>query len=249
MTRLRTLALTFVLSSLSACIAATETIRGKSNSAFLPAARLTTSLGGDQPVAAKSVVDAAGAAKSGHHEVEMLLDFEISTGSGGFTQKVDSSSSISLGGPSFNGNVAVDFDLSMASLVVRVANRFANGFGWDGFFGLNASELYLSLSEGGVTDSIEHQAYGPIVGTTISYRASEKLRFFVEGSYSTGIGEGSTTVGISSFQLGANMALGQHAQLSAGWRNLAYAGYVEGEYSSDVDLHLSGPMLALWLSL
>ncbi len=190
-------------------------------------------------------------------EFKLLLELDASQGSGGFTQDlVDVADDVSLGGQSFNGpeDVEVDFELFRASAAVRAAKRFQNNLGVDGFLGIGMSDLDITLRQTALSDSDSIAAYGPLLGVTLSYWLLDPLRIFVEGSANVGWTSGFNGVNIIALDMGASVRLGRNVRLTAGWRQLHYDAEFDpdeggNDTRSDLTLELSGPMLALWLSL
>ncbi len=175
-----------------------------------------------------------------------MLDLDVFQGSGDFKQDVLPGDVISVGGSTFTGqDIKVDFDLFRTSLALRAENRFANGFGVDGFFGVGMSELEIELSSPGSSDSDVNTSYGPILGMGLSYAPIDLLRFFVEGSVNPGAGSVTSSVGVTTVDLGSQIKLGPNASAILGWRRIEYEAEYDSSVRSDIELILSGPLVAL----
>ena len=131
---------------------------------------------------------------------------------------------------------------------MRAANRFESGFGVDGFLGLGLSDLDIRVKTPVQSDSDSHASYGPLIGATLSCWIVAPLRIYAEGSAHLGFGSNYSTATVTSLDLGAALRLGHNAEFTAGWRRLHYEAEFEDGTRSDLDLELSGPLIALWLN-
>lgn len=230
--------------ALSSCRLPNSKIEGHDNAAIMPSGRLSFELH-----RSRDADSGAQTAAPRRYEFHVLLDIDASHGSGEFTDHVVAPDVISVGGPQFTGDVDVEFRLFQAWAAVRASNHFANGLGLDGFLGVSTSDLHIELTQGNVSDRNERDAWGPIVGATLWYSAVEWLRFFVEGSSSFGTARDVESISVTTLDLGAAFALGPHAQLVAGWRRVDYDAELDDFVASDMELRLSGPLIALRVGL
>lgn len=223
-----------------ACITPKEKIEGEDRAPILPSARVSVDL---RPAARD------GNAPARANEFRLLLDLQADYGEGDFTQSVIPPDQISLGGPTFNGNVDVEFSLLTAAVDVRAQNRFANGLGVDAFVGVGYADLDIELSQGGVSDQEDVTTFGPLVGAGVSYAPIERLRVYGEGRLSYGFGSSTEGVDVRAWEAGLAVELLPHAVLAGGWRQVLYEAEFDDLFASDIELDLSGPFVALRVTL
>lgn len=255
--RLRPISLSCVLCAVSAlallqltaCTIPNTDVKGSDQAALLPAGRLSWTVVDRTAQAAAPATEGQVALRK-RHDFKLKIELDVSNGEGEFTQNLLAGEQLDIGGQSFlgPGAVDVDFELSRASIVVRAANRFSNNVGLDGFLGVGRSELDIRLRQAAHTERDNNTTYGPLLGATLAYYPLEPLRLFCEGSLHMGFAEGFGTVLVTSLDIGASVALGEHVEFVAGWRRLTYEADYESDYDrSDLDLKLRGPLLALHL--
>lgn len=223
-----------------ACITPKDKIEGDDRAPILPGARVSVDL-------LPSKHEAVAAAPA--NEFHLLLDLQADYGEGDFTQVVTPPSQISLGGTGFSGNVDVDFALLTAAVDVRASGRFANGLGVDGFVGVGVADLDIELSQGAVSDQEDVTTFGPLVGAGVSYAPIERVRVYGEGRLSYGFGSSTEGVDVRTWEAGLEFELAPHAALAGGWRQVLYEAEFDDLLFSDIELDLSGPFVALRVTL
>lgn len=239
--RARLLAVAFAACA-SACVTPNERIEGEDQGGLIPALRLSADL-----LRRPAPTDGVEAPAPKHFR--LLLDVEVSRAEGDFDQRVVPPGAISLGGQSFSGNVDVDFALLSSSVDVRAASRFPNGLGIDGFVGLASQRLDIELSQGAVDDSERISTLGPMVGARLSWTTLERLCLFAEGRVAIGFGDGTESVGVQTWQVGADLLLAPHVTLMGAWRDVHYEAEFDDFQASDIEIDVAGPLLSLGFSI
>lgn len=226
---------------ISSCTAPPMEISGSGDSTFSPSARLSYEFPRRQD------------------ETFLQLELDVAQGGGAFEQQLDTFEHVTIGGISFGGpaEVQVSTDVTRVYAGVRFSGEVNERVGGSGLIGVGRSDAEVSGKQGLSVSTARFTGWGPVLGFEGHYRLTPSWRIYLEMVGLPHFPDDADFASLGSFELGLHWATSRHLELVAGWRwwsldvqsaDNDFPVPLGSNVSSDVDLELSGPLLALHLA-
>jgi hypothetical protein len=156
---------------------------------------------------------------------------DTASGSGG---------TFSVGGVSFTGPVAADFDMTTVRLEGRARQEWSPRWIGEGFVGVSVCYVDVTVASGNLEASEDALEVGPHFGGRIGWRPAPRLQVYAEGCFTILLPDGLVPDG--AIDLGVEWNVAGPVSTFAGWRFRQLELALEG---SDYDFEWSGLFLGL----
>lgn len=228
---------TLVLLPLAACRTEVVDVRAEDRDVLSTDARLSWEL-------------EAGEAAEDRTEPRVSIELDVSHGSGEDALELGPTQGVSVGGLLLTGgDLYADFDLTRVLLDARIASQPRSHFSFEGFAGLEYSELAYTVRPAAPASSPsasgELSSLGPAVGAALVWQPIEWLRCSTEGRVSLGFAADPFAVSQAALDVGVGLFPWRGLGAYFGWRSLDYSALREANLGSDVHVRLAGPVVAL----
>jgi len=235
----------------AACVNVVD-IEGSDDSVFFAGGRVSYRI---EPESRPAVSEAAPPAPAEDREqFHMQVELDASYGQGDDTMRLGAGESIDFGGSSFAGpsELALSFDLTRVRANARAVMPIGDGVSIQLLGGLEYSAMAVSvdnspyLPPAAGKDSLS--SFGPAFGVGLAWSPARWIELSGEAAYSFGFSDNADIVELGVCDAGASLWPRERVALFLGWRWSRYrAEALDDALSSDVDLDLAGPVIALRL--
>lgn len=190
-----------------------------------------------------------GGAREAGEGPRVALELDVSHGAADSEVSLPPGQSVYFDGRSYFGQLDVFYELTRVLVDARASALVTEQLRVEGFGGLEWSAMDVDVRSSGLpsTDqgSERFTALGPAVGLGFCWEPWTRVRLASEVRCSFGFSSDIEAVQLLAFDLGAGVDLLEHLGLYAGWRTVSYEAERSALVGSDLDLRLSGPVLAV----